>query len=160
MVRTISLGISCRIKCPFCPAIRPQCRYVHGAASVTNGPLPPLATTSKCCSAARHCGHSCILQHFCWLKRRCEDEAAFCSCGYCWRSICSRTQHGNFGGAAIFTEAAIQTSARERKPNRTFAALYLKSKDAGQSGRILSLNRRQLTCQKTPLEILVRPIDY
>jgi hypothetical protein len=29
-----------------------------------NGPLPPLATTSKCCSAARHCGHSCRAQHF------------------------------------------------------------------------------------------------
>jgi hypothetical protein len=28
------------------------------------GPLPPLANTSKCCSAARHCSHSCIVQHF------------------------------------------------------------------------------------------------
>jgi hypothetical protein len=31
---------------------------------VAHGPLPPSATTSKCCSAARHCGHSCIAQHF------------------------------------------------------------------------------------------------
>jgi len=40
------------------------------------GPELPLTTTSGCCGAARHCGHSCILQHFCWLKRRCADIAA------------------------------------------------------------------------------------
>jgi hypothetical protein len=28
------------------------------------GPLPPFTTTSKCCGAARHCGHSCMVQHF------------------------------------------------------------------------------------------------
>ncbi|GAW35870.1 hypothetical protein RA2_02938 [Roseovarius sp. A-2] len=29
------------------------------------GPLRTLATTSKCCNAVRHCGHSCITQHLC-----------------------------------------------------------------------------------------------
>jgi hypothetical protein len=38
--------------------------FPRSLSNVAHGPLPPLATTSKCCSAARHCGHSCILQHF------------------------------------------------------------------------------------------------
>jgi hypothetical protein len=35
-----------------------------GGRSERFGPEPPLATTSKCCSAARNCGHSCRAQHF------------------------------------------------------------------------------------------------
>jgi hypothetical protein len=38
--------------------------------SDTTGPKPPLNPHSECCGAARHCGHSCMVQHFCWLKRR------------------------------------------------------------------------------------------
>lgn len=41
-----------------------------------HGPLLPFTSTWGCCSAARHCRHSCILQHFCKLKRRCADKAA------------------------------------------------------------------------------------
>jgi hypothetical protein len=35
---------------------------------VAFGPLLPFTSTSGCCSAARHCGHSCILQHFLTCK--------------------------------------------------------------------------------------------
>jgi hypothetical protein len=28
------------------------------------GPLLPFTSTSGCCGAARHCGHSCTAQHF------------------------------------------------------------------------------------------------
>jgi hypothetical protein len=34
------------------------------------------SSTSGCCGAARRTGLSCILQHFCWLKRRCADKAS------------------------------------------------------------------------------------
>jgi hypothetical protein len=38
--------------------------FQKSTSSFVIGPLPPLANTSKCCSAARHCSHSCIVQHF------------------------------------------------------------------------------------------------
>jgi hypothetical protein len=47
------------------------------------GPMETSSDHLGCCSAARHCGHSCILQHFCWLKRRCADKPDLCTCGYC-----------------------------------------------------------------------------
>ena len=34
------------------------------APTNVNGPLPPLATTSKCCGAARRSGFSCRARHF------------------------------------------------------------------------------------------------
>jgi len=37
------------------------------------------------------------------------DKAAFCSCGYCWRSKCWHLQRWSFCGAALFTEPAVQT---------------------------------------------------
>jgi hypothetical protein len=45
------------------------------------GPLPPLATTSKCCGAARRSRHSCIMQHFVSQNVGQRDLASFsCSC--------------------------------------------------------------------------------
>ena len=38
------------------------------------GPLLSFASTSGCCGAVRRTGLSCILQHFCWLKRQCADK--------------------------------------------------------------------------------------
>jgi hypothetical protein len=51
---------------PWCLVLGAWCSNLTAAylIIVIHGPLPPLATTSKCCSAARHCGHSCSLQHF------------------------------------------------------------------------------------------------
>jgi hypothetical protein len=54
---------------------RPFCRNLHGAASVTIGPLLPFTSTSACCSAARRSGHRCMMQHFGRLKCRCVDKA-------------------------------------------------------------------------------------
>jgi hypothetical protein len=44
-------------------------------SSDTIGPELPFTSTSGCCGAARRTGLLCILQHFCWLKRRCADIA-------------------------------------------------------------------------------------
>ena len=68
-----------------CPLSRSRLSYFGPAANDRfpplvsidmNGPLPPLATTSKCCSAARHCGHSCMPPHFGRMKHRAVDSAA------------------------------------------------------------------------------------
>jgi hypothetical protein len=45
---------------------------------VTHGPLLPLATSSKCCSAARHCSHSCRAQHFVCSNVSVLDRVCFC----------------------------------------------------------------------------------
>jgi hypothetical protein len=46
------------------------------ARTAQTGPKETSGNHLGCCSAARQSGHSCILQHFCWLKRRCADGAA------------------------------------------------------------------------------------
>jgi hypothetical protein len=47
-------------KCAWCSI----CCYPPLVSDVAHGPLLPFITTSKCCGAARHCGHSCMAQHF------------------------------------------------------------------------------------------------
>jgi hypothetical protein len=39
-----------------------------------NGPLRTLNCLPSCCGAARRTGLSCIMQHFCWLKRPCAGQ--------------------------------------------------------------------------------------
>jgi transposase len=58
-------------------AWRSICYYRPFVSIDMNGPNLPFTSTSGCCSAARHCGHSCILQHFGWLIRRSADKTDF-----------------------------------------------------------------------------------
>ena len=39
---------------------------------------------------------------------------------------------------------------------QTYAAVWIEVRCAGQSRRIINMNRRQLTCQKQPFEIRVQ----
>jgi hypothetical protein len=57
---------------PFSPA---RLWYVKEIRVDTDGPLLSFASTKGCCGAARRTGLSCILQHFCWLKRRPVETA-------------------------------------------------------------------------------------
>ena len=41
-----------------------------------NGPNRTLAVPYNAAAQLSHCGHSCMAQHFCRLKRRCADQAA------------------------------------------------------------------------------------
>jgi hypothetical protein len=40
-----------------------------------NGPNRTLAAPYNAAVQLSHCGHSCMAQHFCRLKRRCADKA-------------------------------------------------------------------------------------
>jgi hypothetical protein len=75
------------------------------------GPLLPLATTSKCCSAARHCGHSCRAQDFVGSNFGVRTkppvaQAEFSRCELQFLSCPSRSWSRR--NAATFAEAAIQ----------------------------------------------------
>ena len=61
------------------------------------------------------------------------DKPTFCWCSVCSRSICSRTQQTNFGGAAIFTKPVIGSGKNGRNLNRLFAVACLNNRDAGQN---------------------------
>ena len=50
------------LKSGFAPAAK--FRFPPFVPLVTSGPLLLFTSTSECCSVARHCGHSYILQHF------------------------------------------------------------------------------------------------
>jgi hypothetical protein len=46
-----------------------------------NGPLRTLAVPYNAGVQLSHCGHSCMAQHFCQLKRRCADKTVIgCKC--------------------------------------------------------------------------------
>jgi hypothetical protein len=81
------------------------------------GPMETSSDHLGCCSAARHCGHSCILQHFCWLKRRCADKPDQCSCSDCSRSIPSQLRRSLFDDGANFTKADVRKSTLEQISN-------------------------------------------
>jgi hypothetical protein len=66
-----------------------------------------------------------------------RDKPTFCWCSVCSRSICSRTQQTNFGGAAIFTKPVIGSGKNGRNLNRLFAVACLNNRDAGLSRRLL-----------------------
>ena len=105
----------------------------EGKRAVHKIPSSPAASTRESGKGGRLGGETLPFAAGC-LNSHNADEAAFCIRSYCFRSICSRAQHGNLGGAAIFTKPAIQTGRYGRNPNCTFAALSPKSKDAGQTG--------------------------
>jgi hypothetical protein len=86
-------------------------------ASEKPTPLLPFTSTSGCCGAARQTGLSCILQHFCWLKRRCADKPDLCSCSDGSRSIPSQLPQYLFDGAANFTEADVRKCTLEKISN-------------------------------------------
>jgi hypothetical protein len=68
--------------------------------AAASGPLLSFAATSGCCGAARQTGLSRILQHFCWLKRRCADFSSI-------RRIYVKTtnQYGTRGSHTEYLEA-------------------------------------------------------
>jgi len=62
-----------------------------------NGPKPPSSDHPECCGAARHCGHSCILQHFVGLIVNVRTLLPFALCAPI--TALSPKQTGHFAGS-------------------------------------------------------------
>ena len=117
-----------------------------------NGPLLPFTSTSGCCGAARRTGLSCIMQHFCWLKRRCAGQSRPMRLQRNSRPNSGRDVDRDFAVQHNFPEAVIRYRLFGRNPNRSFAARVLNVLLAGQSKHAATCSRPKSNAKNVAID--------
>jgi hypothetical protein len=98
-----------------------------------DGPLQPLATTSKCCGAARQSGHSLQLQNLRGANSQTADFPDIDVWPCCWRSIRLQLRRNTFGGAADFTKPAVPSVEIRHQQRNLKPVLQRPVETAGQN---------------------------